>query len=57
MVFDPVSTVFGPVYLVDGFSETGIFRHLSHYLFVVRKFVTKKFFRVIFFLPNVQNLM
>ena len=49
MVFGPVSTVFGPVYVVDGFSETGIFRHLSHYLFVVRKFVTKKFFRVIFF--------
>ena len=35
--------------LVDVLSETGIFRHLSHYFFVVRKIVIEKFLRVIFF--------
>ena len=36
--------------LVEGSSETGLFRHLSDYFFRVRKFGNTKSVRVIFFL-------
>ena len=35
--------------LVEGFSETGLFRHLSDYVFGVRKFVNTKSMSVILF--------
>ena len=46
-----ISVVLGHVYhiLVEGFSETGLFRHLSNYVFGVRNFDFTKSMRVIFF--------
>ena len=37
------------ILLVQASSETGLFRHLSHYVFGVRNFEKTKFMRVIFF--------
>ena len=46
-----ISVVLGHVYhiLVEGSSETGLFRHLSNYVFGVRNFDFTKSMRVIFF--------
>ena len=46
-----ISVVLGHVYhiLVEGSSETGLFRHLSNYVFGVRNFDLTKSMRVIFF--------
>ena len=43
--------------LVEGSSETGLFRHLSNDVFGVRNFENTKAVRVISFFQNVQNLI
>ena len=43
--------------LVERSSETGLFRHLSNYVFRVRNFGITKALRVIFFFQNNQNVM
>ena len=54
-----ISTVLGHVYHIpiEGSSETGLFRHLSDYIFGVRNFENAKSMRVIFFSkPRIFNL-
>ena len=41
------------MFLVEEFSETGLFRHLSNHVFEVRNFGNKKAVRVIFSLRMV----
>ena len=43
--------------LVEGSSETGVFRHLSDHVFGVRNSGNTKSMRVIFFFQNIQNLL
>ena len=43
------------ILLVKGSSETGLFRHISNYVFAVRNFENTKAMKVIFFFQNVEN--
>ena len=45
------------ILIFEATSQTGLFRHLSDYLFWVRNFGNKKAVRVMIFFQNVQNLI
>ena len=41
----------------EGSSEMSLFKYLSDYVFLVRKYGNKKAMKVIFFFENIQNLI